>query len=150
MGRDETAGRTKYEPPTVTPATTANLPTEAQAEVARLVSKITSEGQSVPSSSGEILFELSLEGKFKRVSEEFCLLVGFSERELIGQSIDSRTASGTLHIPQHLGVVVHLGRFHCLWMFVHSDGHAVLVRTEWALLPDMSMEVYCFRLPMFA
>ena len=101
------------------------------------------------SANGDFRFELSLEGKFKRVSEEFCVLVGFTESELIGRPIDRCTASGSLHVPQHLGVVVHFGCFHCLWMFVHGDGHAVLVRTDWALLPDMSMEVYCVPLPVF-
>src|ERR1700756_1483321 len=103
----------------------------------------------VGSANGDFRFELSLEGKFKRVSEEFCVLVGFTESELIGRPIDRGTASGSLHVPQHLGVVVHFGCFHCLWMFVHGDGHAVLVRTDWALLPDMSMEVYCVPLPVF-
>lgn len=99
---------------------------------------------------GGIRFELSLEGKFQRVSEEFCLLVGSTESKLMGQPIDRLTASGALHIPQHLGVVVQFGYLHCLWMFVHGDGHSVLVRTDWALLPDMSMEVYCVRVPGFA
>jgi hypothetical protein len=147
VGRDEKTWRKKYESPTVTPVTIAKLPVKARAEVAKLVSETTSEGRNPP---GEVRFELSLEGKFSRVSEDFCWLVGFTESELIGQPVDCVTASGTLHIPRHLGVVVHFGCFHCLWMFVHGDGHAVLVRTDWALLPDMSMEVYCVPLPVFA
>jgi len=150
VGRDETAGRKKYDSPTVTPFTIAKLPAKARAEVARLVSEITSEGRNLPSASEEIRFKLSLEGKFERVSEKFCELVGFPESKLIGREIDRLTASGILHIPQHLGVVVQFGCFRCLWMFVHGDGHAVLVRTDWALLPDMSMEVYCVPLPVFA
>jgi hypothetical protein len=143
-------GRKKYESPTVTPFTIRKLPARAQAEIARLVTEIASEERNKHSASGEIRFELSLEGKFRRVSTGFCVLVGFTESELIGQTIDCLTASGALHISQHLGVVVHFGCFHCLWMFVHGDGHAILVRTDWALLPDMSMEVYCVLVPAFA
>ncbi len=146
---DETAGRKRYESLRVTPVTIAKLPAKARAEAARSAREITSGGPDAPSAKGEFRFELSLEGKFKRVSEGFCVLVGFTESELIGQPIDCCTASGTLHIPQHLGVVVHFGCFHCLWMFVHGgDGHAVLVRSDWALLPDLCMEVYCVPLPM--
>jgi hypothetical protein len=149
VGRDEKTGRKKYESPTVTPVTMAKLPVKARAEVAKLVSETTSEGRNPPSARGEIRFELSLEGKFKRVSEGFCALLGFAESELLGQPVDSVTASGALHIPHHLGAVVHFGCFHCLWMFVHGDGHAVLVRTDWSFLPDMSMEVYCELVPVF-
>jgi len=145
VGRDETAGRKKYESPTLTPVTIGKSPAKVRAEVAKLVSEISGKERKAPSAKGDCRFELSLEGKFKRVSEEFCVLVGFTESELIGQPIDCCTASGSLHIPQHLGVVVHFGCFHCLWMFVRGDEHAVLVRTDWALLPGMFMEVQCVR-----
>jgi PAS domain-containing protein len=148
VGRNEAAGRKKYDFPTVTPFTIVKLPTKARVEVAKLVSEITSGGRNLPSASAKIRFELSLEGKFTRVSEKFCELVGFPESKLIGREIDGLTASGILRIPQHLGVVVQFGYFRCLWMFVHGDGHGVLVRTDWALLPDMSMEVHC--VPLFA
>jgi hypothetical protein len=28
-------------------------------------------------------------------------------------------------------------------MFVHREGHALLVRNDWALLAHMSIEVFC-------
>jgi hypothetical protein len=52
-----------------------------------------------------------------------------------------------VNIPQHLGAVAQFGNFHCLWMFAHRDGHAVLVRCDWEFLPDASIEVQCELLP---
>jgi PAS domain S-box-containing protein len=98
-------------------------------------------------SNDEFRIVLSLEGRFKAVSDEFCGMVGYEQGQLLGKRIDDVTASRTTHIPQHLGAVVHFGHFHCLWMFVHRDGHAVLVRSDWELLPDLSMEVYCGLFP---
>ena len=142
MGKDETAGRKKYEAPTVTLATVGKLSPRVRSEVARMLSEM-SEGPSFPKSNGEFRIELSLEGKFKNVSEEFCVLVGYTRNELLGRRIDEITMSRTLHIPQHLGAVLHFGCFHCLWMFARGDGRVVLVRTDWELLPDLSMEVHC-------
>jgi hypothetical protein len=53
----------------------------------------------------------------------------------------------TANIPQHLGAVVQFGHFRCLWMFMHHDGHAILVRSGWELLPDLSMELHCGLIP---
>jgi hypothetical protein len=50
-----------------------------------------------------------------------------------------------VHILEHLGAVVQFGHFHCLWILAHRDGHAVLTRSDWELLPDASLEV-CFKL----
>jgi hypothetical protein len=89
---------------------------------------------------------LNLEGKFKRASNAFCLLVGYDMRELLAKRIDDVTASRSVNIPLQLGAVLHFGRFHSLWLFVHREGHAVLVRNDWALLADMSIEVFCQRI----
>jgi PAS domain S-box-containing protein len=143
VGKDETAGRRKYEPPTVTLATAGKLSPKVRSEVARMLSEMTSEEPSFPKSNGELRIELSLEGKFKNVSEEFCVLVGYTRNELLGRRIDEITMPRTLHIRQHLGAVLQFGSFHCLWMFARNDGRVVLVRTDWELLPDLSMEVHC-------
>jgi hypothetical protein len=68
---------------------------------------------------------------------------GYDIPELLGKRIDDFTASRSVNIPLQLGAVLHFGRFHSLWMFVHREGHAVLVRNDWALLADMSIEVFC-------
>jgi PAS domain-containing protein len=141
VGKDETAGRKKYEAPTVTPVTITSLSPKARGEVARLVSERAVEGQHGHRANGEFRIVLELDGRFRQVSEEFCGLVGYAREELLGKRIDAVTASRTVHIPQHLGAVVHFGQFHCLWMFVHREGHGILVRSDWELLPDLSMEV---------
>jgi hypothetical protein len=146
VGSDETAKRKKYEPPTLTPISVENLPPKIRGELARLVSETASGTQPLGGSSSESRIVLSLEGRFKRVSEEFCWMIGRAQQELLGKRIDEFTSSRTVHIPQHLGAVVHFGHFQSLWMFVHRDGHAVLVRSDWALLPDMSIEIRCEQL----
>lgn len=143
---DETAKRKKYEAPTVTPLSLDNLSPKTRGELARLVSGSAQETQPAGGSNGESRIVLSLEGRFKRISEEFCGLVGYAQDELLGKRIDEVTASRTVHIPQHLGAVVHFGQFHSLWMFVHREGRAVLVRSDWALLPDLSIEIHCEQL----
>jgi PAS domain S-box-containing protein len=90
---------------------------------------------------------LNLEGEFKKVSQHFCDLVGYDVPELLGKPIDDVTASRSVNIPLHLGAVLHFGRFHGLWMFVHRRGYAILVRNHWTLLADMSIEVVCQRIP---
>jgi PAS domain-containing protein len=141
VGRDETAGRKKCEAPTVTRVPFTSLSQKAREEIAQLVSQTASEGQLARRSRDEFCVVLDLEGRFIRASEVFCALVGYAQNELVGRRIDDVTASRTVHIPQHLGAVVHFGQFHCLWIFVHRDGHGVLARSDWELLADLSMEV---------
>ena len=141
MGKDETAGRKKYEAPTVTGVTVTSLPPKIRGELAHLVAGTTPGTEQGNGPKDELRIVLNLEGRFQQVSEEFCSLIGHAREELLGKRIDDVTASRTVHIQQHLGAVVHFGQFHCLWMFVHRDGQGVLVRTDWGLLPDLSMEV---------
>lgn len=88
----------------------------------------------------------SVEGKFKKVSEGFCGMLGYQATKLLGRPIDDVTASRTVNIPQHLGVVVYFARFQSLWMFVHRNGGAILVRNTWEMLPDLSIGIVCLRL----
>jgi PAS domain-containing protein len=141
VGRDESVGRKKYQAPTLTRVAFTSLSEKGREEIAQLISQTASEGQLTRRSKDEFCMVLDLEGRFKRASEQFCALVGYAQNELVGRPIDDVTASRTVHIPQHLGAVVHFGQFHCLWMFVHRDGHGVLVRSDWELLADLSMEV---------
>lgn len=70
---------------------------------------------------------------------------------MLGKRIDeitaARTVARTVDVPQHLGAVLHFGHFHCLWMFVLREGRSLLVRSNWALLSDTSMEVHCGGIP---
>jgi hypothetical protein len=143
VGRDDSAGRKKYQAPTVTRVALTSLPPGARGELAHLVAASASEAQRGARSNGGFRIVLDLGGRFRQVSKEFSTAVGYVEEELLGRRIDDVTASRMMHIPQHLGAVVHFGQFHCLWMFVHRDGHGVLVRSDWELLPDLAIEVFC-------
>ena len=143
MKRDEKPTRKKYEAPTVTPVPPGGLPREARGDLARLVWGRTGETDGHAASDGYCTVELDLQGKFTRVSEEFCRLVGYERRELLGQPIDRVTVSATVNVPQHLGAVFHFGSFHSLWMFVDRGGRGVLVQSDWGLHPDMSILVFC-------
>jgi PAS domain-containing protein len=143
VDKKDRRGQRKYEAPTITPVLVAILSPKARAELAHLVAQTESEAASPRWSTSDSRIVLDVDGKFQELSAGFCSLVGYAKEELLGKRIDVITASRTLSIPQHLGVVVHFGHFHCLWMFVHHDGHGVLVRSDWQLLPDLSMEMCC-------
>jgi len=91
----------------------------------------------------EFRIVLDLDGRFQEVSEDFFELTGYTRKELLGKRVDEITAARTVDVRQHLGAVIHFGHFHCLWMFVLREGRVILVRSDWALLPDLSMEVNC-------
>lgn len=133
-----------YESPTITKTLPSHLPPGPRKDLLSLTSAL--ELPEPRHQEEECRILLNLEGKFKRASNAFCLLVGYDMRELLAKRIDDVTASRSVNIPLQLGAVLHFGRFHSLWLFVHREGHAVLVRNDWALLADMSIEVFCQRI----
>jgi PAS domain-containing protein len=139
----------KYEAAAVRSVPLDRLPARLREELLSLASEAMAARPSLEESGADCRIVLSVEGKFQKVSPGFCRLVGCEPSELLGKQIDDITASETGTIPQHLGAVVHFGRFDCLWMFVHREGHGILVRSHWELLPDLSMEVRCDLLPDF-
>jgi PAS domain-containing protein len=141
--KGERPARKKYESPTVTPIPFTRLSPKARGELAHLVSASVSEPTRITHSDSGCWFVLDAEGRFKQASGEFGAALGYRNEALLGKRINRVTTSRTVHIPQHLGAVVHFMQVHCLWMFVHRDGHAVLVRSDWELLPNLSMEVFC-------
>jgi PAS domain-containing protein len=143
VAKSEKAGRKKYNAPTLTPITVMSLSPDARRVLAHLFSRPAPEVRGASPSDRGFRVVLDVEGKFKQVSPEFCAAVGYAQEELLGTRIDDITAKRTVHIPQHLGAVVYFGQFHCLWMFVHRNGHGVLVRSDWELLPSLSVEVFC-------
>lgn len=149
MGRDEEARRKKYEAPKVTRATLESLSTKVRRAVAHLISGTAAGLHALVKLNGDCRIVLDLEGRFKQASEEFCELIGHAQGELLGHRIDVVTVNGTVNIPQHLGSVLHFGHFHCLWIFVHRGGHAILVRCDWELLSDLSIEIACQPIPSF-
>jgi hypothetical protein len=135
----ENAGKKKYSAPTLTRVTADRweFPLHEQPLPVTHGLKVRMEG------GEDCRIVLSVEGKFKKVSEDFCQMVGYQAAELLGMPIDDITASRTVNIPQHLGVVVYFANFQSLWMFVHRNGGAILVRNTWEILPDLSIGIVC-------
>jgi hypothetical protein len=148
--RDEAARRKKYEAPKVTRATLESLSAKVRGEVAHLLSGTAPSVHALAKSNGDCRILLDLEGRFKQASEEYCGMIGQAEDELLGHRIDGVTVPRTVNIPQHLGSVLHFGHFHCLWMFTHRGGHTILVRCDWELLSDLSIEIVCQPIPSCA
>ena len=140
----------KYEAAAVRSVPLDRLPARLREELLSLASESDGSGPSLEESGADCRIVLSVEGKFQQVSPEFCRLIGCEPSQLLGERIDDVTASETGPIPQHIGAVVHFGRFDRLWMFVHRDGHGIPVRSRWELLPSLSMEVGCDLLPGFS
>jgi hypothetical protein len=142
----EKAGKKKYSAPTLTRVTADRweFPLREQPLPVTPGLKVRTE---VPGGD-DCRIVLSVEGKFKKVSEDFCQMVGYQAAELLGMPIDDITAPRTVNIPQHLGVVMYFANFQSLWMFVHRNGGAILVRNTWEMLPNLSIGIVCQ--PLFA
>jgi PAS domain-containing protein len=138
--KDEAAGRKQYESPTITRVPLDSPSSKTQGTPGQETS---------PGHRSNVQFRivLNLEGRFQQVSQEFCDLVGYEPQQVLGKRIDEVTVSRTVNIPQHLGAVAQFGNFHCLWMFAHSGGQAILVRCDWEVFPDASIAVECELLP---
>jgi PAS domain-containing protein len=151
VNSDDASGKKrKCEAATVRSVRLDRLPARLREELLSLASDAMAAVPPFEESGADCRIVLSVEGKFQKVSAEFCRLVGYDPSELLGKRIDDVTASETGPIPQHLGAVFHFGRFDRLWMFVDRGGHAILVRSHWELLPSLSMEVRCDLLPGFS
>ena len=148
MGWELTGKKKKYEAPTVTKVIAGHAPSARPEDTEKPASgpKDRKGTQCWFEAGCHVI--LSLEGKFRKVSRAFCEMVGREASELVGRPIDDITASRTVNIPQHLGVVVHFGQFQSLWLFVDRGGKGVLVQSSWELLPDLSIGVVCRRLSL--
>jgi len=142
----ERGGRKKYEAPAVTPVF-LNRHSSGTPEAPTLRRGRIHETPAGHRANVEFRIVLNLDGRFQEVSQEFLELTGYTRDELLGKRIDEITVARTVNVRQHLGAVIHFGHFHCLWMFVIHEGRAILVRSDWALLPDLSMEVHCGMIP---
>jgi PAS domain-containing protein len=139
----EKTGKKKYHPPTLTEVTADRWQFPLHEEPLPDTLGLEPRAKAPSSSEDDCRIVLSVEGKFKRVSEGFCGMLGYQASELLGRPIDDVTVSRTVNIPQHLGVVVHFANFQSLWMFVHRNGGAILVRNTWEMLPDLSIGIVC-------
>lgn len=114
------------------------LPQEVRTKLESLVWEATSGKDELGISGNDCRVLLSIEGRFKQVSQEFCRLIGYEAKEFIGKRI---AAFRTANIPQHLRAVVHFGNFHNLWMFTARVGRAMVVRCDWELFSDSTIVI---------
>lgn len=143
MRSDNAPGKKKYEAARVRSLQLDRLPERLRAEFLSLVCDGAPVSPPLEESRADYHIALTVEGKFQGVPPEFCRLVGYEATQLLGKPISEITAWELGNVPQHLGAVMHFGCFEGLWMFVHREGHGILVRADWQLLPDLSTEARC-------
>jgi PAS domain S-box-containing protein len=143
VSSDSAEGKKKYEAGRVRSLQLDRVPERLRAELFSLVRDAAPVSPALEEFRADYRIALTAEGKFQGVSPEFCRLVGYEPTQLLGKPIREITAWELGNVSQHLGAVAHFGRFEGLWMFVHREGHGVLVRASWQLLPDLSMHVCC-------
>jgi hypothetical protein len=73
----------------------------------------------------------------------FCGLVGYDVLELLGKRFADVPASRSLDMSLHLSSLTFRPVSYSLNVFVHRDGHAVVVRNDCSLFVDMSIEAVC-------
>ena len=78
--------------------------------------------------------------KYVQVSENFCQLLGYSQRELEEKRVDDLTAPETSDVPMVFDLFSRLGYMHGLWMLVARKGTRILIRYEAWLRPDSLIE----------
>src|SRR4030081_3485119 len=138
MSSDERDSRKKYEAPAVKRVALTGASERIRTELVHLLAKTTREKAALGKSNDGCRMLLSLQGRFKYISEEFCGLIGYEQKELIGKCIDDITAARTVRVSQHLGAVLHFGQFHSLWMFVAREGGGVIGGCGWGVVSGHS------------
>jgi len=83
---------------------------------------------------------IDLNHKYVEVSDEFCRLVGYSRKELIGMKYDELTAPNTNNIEAVFTMFKELGHMQGLWVLLNRAGERILVRYESRLREDLLIE----------
>ena len=68
--------------------------------------------------------------RFVNVSPSFCKLLGYSEEELLGHTLDEFTVPGTNHIPILWQLFIANQYLQGIWVFQHRRGTKLFVRFE--------------------
>ncbi len=84
---------------------------------------------------------LGLRGECLKVSDSFCVLVGYERQQLIGKPIESLYGLGMTVFPKNLGLVLHFATLRGVWMLLHRDGTRLLVRYQAKLVVDLRIDV---------
>ena len=77
---------------------------------------------------------------YVRVSDNFCKLLGYTRKELLGKQADYVTPSNTVDIPTVYETFKKVGYSNGLWLLANRSGDPILVRYEARLRPDSYIE----------
>jgi PAS domain S-box-containing protein len=80
--------------------------------------------------------------KFVEVSPSFCKLLGYTEDEIVGKSIDDFTVPRTMHIPNIWRLFLWSERMVGIWVFAHRSGTKLFVRYEAFIRADGRYEAH--------
>jgi PAS domain S-box-containing protein len=89
----------------------------------------------------EYTVELDINGKYLDVSDDFCKVLGYSRKELIGKRFDSITAPGTINTSVVFELFLRSRYMHGIWVFLNrARTTRIVVRYEAWLRVDSRIE----------
>lgn len=89
----------------------------------------------------EYTVELDINGKYLDVSGDFCKVLGYSRKELIGKRFDSITAPGTTDRSVVFELFLRSRYMHGIWIFLNrARTTRIVVRYEAWLRVDSRIE----------
>jgi PAS domain S-box-containing protein len=89
----------------------------------------------------EYTAQLDINGKYLDISDDFCKVLGFSRKELIGKRFDAITAPNTNNISVVFELFLRNRYMHGIWIFLdRSQTTKILVRYEAWLRADSRIE----------
>jgi PAS fold len=90
---------------------------------------------------GECRIVLNIQGRFMRVSDAFCRLVGHPQSDLLGKMVSDVTVPDTFDLGRYLMVVQGCGHLQGLLMLAHRERTRILLRYEALVLSELLIEV---------
>ena len=90
---------------------------------------------------GECRIVLNIQGRFMRVSDAFCRLVGHPQSDLLGKMVSDVTVPDTFDLGRYLMVVQTCGHLQGLLMLAHRERTRILLRYEALVLSELLIEV---------
>lgn len=90
---------------------------------------------------GECRIVLNIQGRFMRVSDAFCRLVGHHQSDLLGKMVSDVMVPDTFDLGRYLMVVQGCGHLQGLLVLAHRERSRILLRYEALVLSDLLIEV---------
>jgi PAS domain S-box-containing protein len=89
----------------------------------------------------EYTVQLDINGKYLDVSDDFCKVLGYSRKELIGKRFDAITAPGTINTSVVFELFLRSRYMHGIWIFLNRTRTTrIVVRYEAWLRLDSRIE----------